>query len=72
MSRKGNCMDNAPIGSFFGHLKYDVDYEKCKTYEELRLTIEEYMRFYNHERPQWERKNMTPLNYRNHLLETKK
>lgn len=72
MSRKGNCIDNAPIESFFGHLKDDVDYEKCKTYEELRLIIEEYMRYYNYERPQWERKKMTPVNYRNHLLETAK
>jgi putative transposase len=70
MSRKGNCIDNAPIESFFGHLKDDVDYGKCKTYEELRLVIEEYMRYYNYERPQWERKKMTPVNYRNHLLES--
>ena len=26
MSRKGNCIDNAPVESFFGHLKDDVDY----------------------------------------------
>lgn len=70
MSRKGNCIDNAPIESFFGHLKDDVDYGKCKTFEELHLVIEEYMRYYNYERPQWERKKMTPVEYRNHLLES--
>jgi transposase InsO family protein len=70
MSRKGNCIDNSPIESFFGHMKDEVDCGRCKTFEELRLIIDEYMRYYNYERPQWERKKMTPVNYRNHLLES--
>lgn len=68
MSRKGNCLDNAPIESFFGHMKDDIDYKDCKTFEELRLRIDEYMEYYNHERPQWSRKKMTPVQYRNNLL----
>lgn len=68
MSGKGNCIDNAPIESFFGHLKDELDYQTCKTFEDLRLVIEEYMRYYNQERKQWERKKMTPVEYRNHLL----
>jgi len=68
MSRKGNCIDNAPMESFFGHFKDDVDYEECRTYEELELLVEEYIRYYNHERYQWDLKKMTPVQYRNHLL----
>ena len=68
MSRKGNCIDNAPIESFFGHLKDDVDYKNCKAFEELYVRIEEYMNYYNHGRRQWELKKMTPVEYRNHLL----
>jgi transposase InsO family protein len=68
MSRKGNCIDNAPIESFFGHLKDDVDYKDCKTFEELHLRIGEYMKYYNNERQQWDLKKMTPVEYRNHLL----
>lgn len=68
MSRKGNCIDNAPIESFFGHLKDEVDYKSCKTFEELYALFEEYMRYYNHERHQWKLKKMTPVAYRNHLL----
>ena len=68
MSGKGSCIDNAPIESLFGHLKDELDYKFCKTFEELRLVITEYMRYYNHERNQWERKKMTPVEYRNHLL----
>lgn len=68
MSRKGNCIDNAPIESFFGHLKDDVDYKHCKTFQELHTMITTYMHYYNHERQQWNLKKMTPVEYRNHLL----
>ncbi len=68
MSGKGNCIDNAPIESFFGHLKDELDYKSCKSFVELRLKVEEYMGYYNYERKQWTRKRMTPVEYRNHLL----
>lgn len=68
MSGKGNCIDNAPIESFFGHLKDELDYESCHSFEELRLAIEEYMRYYNYERKQWTRNKMTPVEFRKHLL----
>lgn len=68
MSGKGNCIDNAPIESFFGHMKDELDYQSCKTFDELRLKIDEYMRYYNYERKQWTRNKMTPVEYRNHLL----
>jgi len=70
MSRKGNCIDNSPMESFFGHFKDDVDYQNCKTFEELNILIENYMQYYNYERYQWNLKKMTPVQYRNHLLET--
>jgi transposase InsO family protein len=69
MSRRGNCIDNAPIESFFGHFKDDVDYKECKAFEQLYLLIENYVKYYNHERYQWDLKKMTPIGYRNHLLE---
>lgn len=68
MSRKGNCLDNSPIESFFGHFKDDIDYSDCKTFEELSLRISEYVEYYNNGRQQWGLKKMTPANYRNHLL----
>ena len=69
MSRKGNCIDNAPMESFFGHFKDDVDYKNCKTYEELKTLVDEYMNYYNNERYQWGIQKMTPVEYRNHLLQ---
>jgi len=68
MSRKGNCIDNAPVESFFGHLKDDVDYKSCRTFEELQLLIENYIDHYNNRRAQWDLKKMTPVEYRDHLI----
>ena len=68
MSRRGNCIDNSPMESFFGHFKDDIDYKSCTNFEELRSLIGEYMRYYNQERQQWKLKKMTPVEYRNHLL----
>jgi putative transposase len=68
MSRKGKCLDNAPMESFFGHFKDEIDYKACETFSELKTTIAEYMNYYNNERQQWNLKKMTPVEYRNHLL----
>jgi transposase InsO family protein len=68
MSRKGNCIDNSPIESFFGHLKDDVNYKDTKTFNELSDKIDEYMYYYNNQRYQWGIKKMTPVQYRDHLL----
>ena len=68
MSRKGNCIDNAPIESFFGHMKDELEYQSCRSFKELLLKIEEYMRYYNYERKQWTRNRMTPVEYKRFLL----
>lgn len=68
MSRKGNCLDNAPVESFFGHLKDEVDYKNCKTFEELKDKIDKYIYHYNNERYQWNLNKMTPMEYKHHLL----
>ena len=38
-------------------------------FKELYLLIQEYVKYYNQERQQWDLKKMTPVEYRNHLLE---
>ena len=68
MSRRGNCWDNAPQESFFGHFKDEAAIKPCETLEELEKEISNYMRYYNHDRYQWDLKKMTPVQYRNHLL----
>lgn len=68
MSRKWNCIDNAPTESFFGHMKDEIDVSECETFEELEKYIKNYIVYYNNQRPQWNKKKMTPVEYRNHLL----
>lgn len=69
MSRKGNCWDNAPQESFFGHMKDEVDFKSCSTFEELQVEIDKYIEYYNNYRYQWSLKKMSPVQYRNHLLQ---
>lgn len=68
MSRRGNCWDNAPQESFFGHMKDEVNYKSCTTFEELVLVIDNYINYYNNYRYQWNLKKLTPVKYRNQLL----
>jgi transposase InsO family protein len=69
MSRKGNCVDNAPIESFFGHLKDEVDYKGCATFGELERLTADYITHYNLTRRQWNLGGLTPREYREHLLQ---
>lgn len=68
MSKRGNCWDNAPQESFFGHFKDECTYGGCESFEALRAMMDEYAWYYNHERHQWDRKQMTPVQYEEYLL----
>lgn len=70
MSRRGNCWDNAPQESFFGHFKDEAYIKPCNTLEELKREIKSYMTYYNNFRYQWNLKKMTPVQYRDHLQKT--
>ena len=69
-SRKANCYDNACCENFFGHLKSECLElgDLPKTHRELIRMIDEYIRFYNYERPQRKLKGMTPAEYRESCL----
>ncbi len=69
MSRRWNCIDNSPTESFFGHMKDEIDISECNTLKEVKKYMNNYIFEYNNERPQWNRKKMTPVEYRNHLLQ---
>ncbi|ERJ13480.1 2-dehydro-3-deoxyphosphooctonate aldolase KDO 8-P synthase protein [Haloplasma contractile SSD-17B] len=68
MSRRGNCLDNAKMETFFGHFKDECNYDETKELMDLTEIIESYMDFYNTGRYQWTLKKMAPAQYRNHLL----
>lgn len=68
MSRKGNCIDNAPTESGHGHLKDWFDFSECINLEDIKAEVNRVIHYFNEERPQWHRKKMTPVEYRDHLL----
>lgn len=67
MSRRGNCWDNSSQESYFGHMKDECDFSKCSTPEDVKKMVDEYVYYYNYERPQWTRNKMTPVDYENYL-----
>lgn len=69
MSRKGNCLDNAVIESFFGHLKEEMFHHRRHTdIDTFTTTLNEYITWYNTERISTRLKGMSPVEYRTHAL----
>ena len=65
MSRRGNCLDNASMESFFSHLKTEGLYPyNIRNLAEAQRRIEKYIRFYNRRRPQRKLNKLTPVEYR--------
>ncbi len=69
MSRKGNCWDNAPQESFFGHMKDEISYyvSRCNTYEEVLLRIDDWIDYYNRDRYQEGLLKLSPDGYAEYL-----
>ena len=68
MSRRGNCWDNAPMESFFGHAKDELHLRRCSTFGEVVTEIADYIDYYNNWRPQAGLGKMTPVEFREYLL----
>jgi putative transposase len=64
MSRRGNCWDNAPMESFFGHFKEEALRQyPAPTFQQAQQIVDDYIDFYNYERIQLKRKQ-TPYQTR--------
>ena len=69
MSRKGNCLDNAAMESFFGVLKSEFYYTKKFTdADDFIAELKEYIWYYNHDRIKTKLKGLSPVQYRNQSL----
>lgn len=65
MSRKGNCLDNAPMESFFGIMKQEMYYgEALKSYDDLKKAIEHYIADYNQSRLKRKLGRQSPVAFR--------
>jgi putative transposase len=69
MSRKGNCLDNAPMESFFATLKSELFHPgSFDTVQSLNDAIEDYIDYYNHRRIKLKLKGLSPVQYRTQPL----
>jgi len=70
MSRRGNCWDNAPQESFFGHMKDEIGGKiaGCESFGEAKAVIDDYMDYYNNDRGQWQLAKLTPNEYYNYCI----
>lgn len=65
MSRKGNCLDNAQMESWFGRFKVEMIYNSSfENLEEVKLAVHEYIKFYNEVRIQSRLGWTSPVKYR--------
>jgi transposase InsO family protein len=64
MSRKGNCWDNSPTERVFRSLKYEqLNYERFETRDQAKLSVIDYLAFYNGKRSHSKLGYKTPLEF---------
>lgn len=62
MSRKGNCLDNAAMESFFAVLKSEFFHlKKFGSVEELCDGLADYIHYFNHDRIKLKPKGLSPV-----------
>ena len=70
MSRKGNCLDNAAMESFFGTLKSEFFHlNEFLNLEELKAGLGGYIRYYNRDRIRLKLNGLSPIEYRQRFTE---
>ncbi|MCG7332975.1 IS3 family transposase [Salinicoccus roseus] len=68
MSRRGNCWDNAPQESFFGHMKDELPpLDRLDTFESLQTIVDDYMDYYNNDCYQWHLAKLSPNQYEQYI-----
>ena len=64
MSRKGDSWDNAPTERFFRSLKHEqLNYERFRTKEASKLSVIDYVAFYNGKRAHSKLGYQSPLDF---------
>jgi putative transposase len=69
MSRKGNCLDNAVIENFFGHLKEELFHHTTYTDTSAFVAaLHDYIHWYNNHRISTRLEGLSPVRYRAQTL----
>ena len=65
MSRKGNCLDNAVMENFFGHIKCELLYlQNFSSIEQFEEELIDYLDYYNNRRIKAKLGGYSPVQYR--------
>ena len=67
MSRKGNCLDNCIMETFFGRVKNEMYFgneKRFDSFDSFAIALKEYIDYYNNDRIQKKTKWMPPVKYR--------
>lgn len=69
MSRRGNCWDNAPQESFFGHMKDELQIQSqhWDTFDDIQATIDDWMDYYNNDRYKINLGKLSPNEFYNYI-----
>ena len=69
MSRRGNCWDNAPQESFFGHMKDELAGEipNWASFADAKASIDRWMDYYNQDRCQWDLAKLSPNEFYDYI-----
>ena len=69
MSRKGNCLDNAVMDSFFSLLKSELLYlQEFESMEHFKRELLDYLDYYNNRRIKAKLKGLPPALHRQQAL----
>ena len=70
MSRRGNCWDNAPQESFFGHMKDELApyIPQWKSFDDINNRIIDWIDYYNNDRYQTQLLGMAPNEYYHYTI----
>ena len=65
MSRRGNCWDNAPQESFYGHMKDELADKMVEwdTFKQAKHDIDDWFDYYNNDRYQWQLAKLSPCQF---------
>ena len=65
MSRRGNCWDNAPQESFYGHMKDEIKglILEYSSFNDVVARVDDWIDYYNKDRGQWDLLKLAPSEY---------
>ena len=65
MSRRGNCWDNAPQESFYGHMKDELTDKMVSwaSFADVKRDIDDWFDYYNQDRYQWRLAKLSPSQF---------